>query len=494
MRLIKRLEKSSDFWFLVSFNILFFFLRLPSLFEPYWYGDEGIYQAIGLALRNGEVLYKDIWDNKTPAIYYLYGLLGSDQFLTKLASLIFGIIGIIFFFLLAKKMLIKVRSYRISTLIFSVLFGLPLIEGNIANAENFMIPLIIMSAYLVYKSTQEKRGNKTKQLALAGLILGLSFLFKIVSIFDFAAFCSFLLIYDFPEKINIDNILKQIKIKLSQLFIFGISFLFPFFLTVVYFSINHILKLYLSSIFLSNVGYVGYGNNFIIPQGLLILKLILLSIALILIFIKRKAIKFDSALFVLVWLSFSFFNVFFSQRGYPHYVLVLIPAFCLLFGSIFIYNKFSKGMVLIFIGSFLVILHFFSFYWKSIDYYKNFLAFVLDHKSVNSYQSFFDGNTPRDYEISMFIKSEINENDKIFIWGNNAQVYKLTDKVPPAKYTVAYHITQYPDGLSSTKDALRKTNPKIIVIMPNVSPYPFSLYNYQIAINIGGALIYERDN
>ena len=29
------------------------FLRIPSLFEPYWYGDEGIYLTIGQAMRHG---------------------------------------------------------------------------------------------------------------------------------------------------------------------------------------------------------------------------------------------------------------------------------------------------------------------------------------------------------------------------------------------------------------------------------------------------------
>ena len=40
-----------------------FLLRIPSFWEPYWYGDEGIYLAIGQALQRGAVLYRDIWDN-----------------------------------------------------------------------------------------------------------------------------------------------------------------------------------------------------------------------------------------------------------------------------------------------------------------------------------------------------------------------------------------------------------------------------------------------
>ncbi|PIV07387.1 hypothetical protein COS53_02565, partial [Candidatus Shapirobacteria bacterium CG03_land_8_20_14_0_80_35_14] len=54
--------------------ILFFLLRLPSLFEPYWYGDEGVYLALGQGIRHGLTLYSQIYDNKPPAIYYLAAL------------------------------------------------------------------------------------------------------------------------------------------------------------------------------------------------------------------------------------------------------------------------------------------------------------------------------------------------------------------------------------------------------------------------------------
>ena len=53
----------------------------------------------------------------------------------------------------------------------------------------------------------------------------------------------------------------------------------------------------------------------------------------------------------------------------------------------------------------------------------------------------------------------------------------LTNKLPPGKYAVAYHITSYKDGLSNTQDGLDKSKPKIIVIMPNVPLILFS-FNY----------------
>ncbi|MCL6096639.1 MAG: hypothetical protein M1444_03095, partial [Patescibacteria group bacterium] len=80
----------------------------------------------------------------------------------------------------------------------------------------------------------------------------------------------------------------------------------------------------------------------------------------------------------------------------------------------------------------------------------------------------------------------------IFIWGNNAQLYKLTDKLPPGKYAAAYHITSYPDGVSNTKTGILMKKPKLIVIMPNVGSVPFPLLNYREKIIIDKVLVYER--
>ena len=68
------IEKKSYVWVLLGIICAFILLRLPSLIEPEWYGDEGIYRTIGLALSRGEVLYRDIWDNKPPLLYWMCAL------------------------------------------------------------------------------------------------------------------------------------------------------------------------------------------------------------------------------------------------------------------------------------------------------------------------------------------------------------------------------------------------------------------------------------
>ena len=163
--------------------------------------------------------------------------------------------------------------------------------------------------------------------------------------------------------------------------------------------------------------------------------------------------------------------------------------------GLFLLNKnFSKLAGVISIASFIVVLLSFTFYIKTAFYYQNFISFVVGNKNASSYQRFFDANTPRDYEIASFINLSALPKDNIFIWGNNAQVYYLTNKLPPGKYTVAYHITSYKDGFANTLQGLSIDRPKFIVIMPNVGAYPFSLTGYAQQISLQGAQIYEKSN
>ncbi len=78
-------------------------LRIPSWFEPYWYGDEGIYLTIGQALRRGVHLYSQIHDNKPPLLYFMAALAGGNQFWFKFLATIWNLATIGVFYKLMGK-------------------------------------------------------------------------------------------------------------------------------------------------------------------------------------------------------------------------------------------------------------------------------------------------------------------------------------------------------------------------------------------------------
>lgn len=497
MRILQKLEKSKNFWFLLIASFSFFILRFPSLFEPDWYGDEGVYQAVSIALRNGRLLYQDIWDNKPPLLYLVYGFFGTDQFWIKFASLVFGLSAIVVFFYLSRKLFRNFNACIISTSFFAILFGLPMLEGNIANAENFMLfPILLSALFLtnihepVKTITEKAKERNIKIIFAAGLLLGIAFLFKIVAIFDFAAFLLFLFFID-------SNLINHLKKKnyqsyeVKKLFSYVGGFLLLPTLTALFFFLKGAFIPFINATLFSNIGYVGYGNQFLIPQGLLILKLILLVFISYFIFLKRGRLG-TGAVFALLWISFSLFNTFFSQRPYTHYILVLLPSFAILLGLILEGGRLRKFFLSLFLTVLFLLATNFSFYSKSLPYYGNFLSFVTEGKSVRDYQRFFDRTTPVDYELASFIKVNTNKKDYIFTWGNNAQLYKLSDKLPPGKYTVAYHVTSSKNGLKETAKDLNTKKPKLIIIMPYMKYFPFELTGYVQRVMIDQALVYER--
>lgn len=516
MKALKKLEKNKTFWFLLGISVLFFFLRLPSLIEPYWYGDEGVYQVISKALIEGRELYSQIWDNKPPLLYLIYALFNGDQFGVRILSLIFGIATVILFFKLTTTIFKKQIPAIISTAFFALIFGTPVLEGNIANAENFMLLPIIGAAILIYKNSPlisspadalAKAGHSS--LPIAGLLLGTAFLLKTVALFDFAAFTIFLLIISLPENFAFKNLLlvnqkygsrlakksySEIYKKLRSIGVnFALSFLTPIILTGLYFFINKSFGEFVDAVFIRNINYVGYANNLLIPNGLLLLKLIIFLGVLIFLCKKRRSLS-KAELFVLLWLIFSFFSSFFSGRPYPHYALLTLPPISALLGLILI-NKTKQAFfaAILIISIILINQTFGPDYFKSVSYYKNSLDFITGKKNVDGYRAFFDNKTQRDYEIASFIKTHALPDDKIFIWGDSPQIYKLAGKLPIGRYTVSYHIVEYDTDASETGQALQKEPPKYIIVLEEAEPFPFSLSSYSQKYIFKESMIYERD-
>lgn len=499
MKFIEKIEKIKGIWFIIFISFFFFLLRLPSLIEPYWYGDEGIYEVIGLALNNGRMLYSQIWDNKPPLLYFIYAIAHADQFTVRLLSILAGVSSTIFFYYLSKNLFRPHRISAICTVFYVLLFATPVIEGNIANAENFMLLPIIAAALFIYKSSEAQRkihlhfGKylifNTNYLILlsAGLLLGVAFLLKIVALFDFSAFFVFLA---WEHK----RLYKELAKKLA---IYTFGFLAPITLATIYFLIQGSVVDFLQATFFSNIGYVDYKNKFIISQGFLLLKLLALFASVALVFWKGRNIP-KSAMFVLLWLFFSTFNVFFSGRNWNHYLLVLLPSTILLLGLLF--DRIAQKIRTVILILLLAIIYCVNAYFKvgigtigkAIQYYQNFALFIADKKSPIEYQKYFDGRVPGDYEIARFIKNNIKPGEYVFIWGNNPQIYALSNTLPPGKYIVEYHISQGSKAMEETVEDLKRTKPKYLIILSDMTGFPFSLGEYINKYNFAGANIYER--
>jgi len=420
------------FWFSWP---LFFLLRLPSLFEPYWYGDEGVYLSLGQGINHGLTLFSQIHDNKPPLLYYFAALpsnlpAGWQIFGFRFLLLLWMIPTVYVFYLLSQKFLSKSLS-RISVLVFILLSSIPLIEGNIANAEIFML-LPTLAAFLIFPS----------RIFLSGLLLGLALTFKIpVAVEFFFLFCWLIFIID---KFNLT---KNFKLKFKNYIVFVFAFFLPILLFYLYFVLRGAGSQFLFAALLQNFGYLGSwttgSQSASAASGGLIWRLGLIFLSWILLFFLYRKKRLDKKLFFLsAWFIATLFGALLSARPYPHYLIQLLPPLLILLFSLRRNFYLSVFLLVLLVAS---ILKYKFYFYSTLPYYQNFINYVLKLKSTFQYRQYFGVNVNNIYELSTLIKSKTDPENTIFIWGDEPYLYPLTDRLPASKYVVAYHIVDFND-------------------------------------------------
>ncbi len=482
--LIKFLKKHR---LLIIFSLVFIFLRLPSLFEPDWYGDEGIYLALGEAVRQGSVLYSQIHDNKPPTLYFLAAF-AQTVFGFRLLLTLWMIPTIYAFYRLSKKFFSSKLSL-ISTFLFLVLTSIPLFEGNIANAEVFMLLPTILGVYLVLFSPSPFR------FLLSGLLLGFAFTIKVPVVVEFAFLCLWIFIAG----------LKKIPQTIGNLFVFVFSFFLPIAVYSLYYFSKGAFNDFIFASLLQNFGYLsswatGTHSGSATSGGLVVRALILFGFWLIIcLLIFKKKISWSVASLSL-WFSAALFGALLSTRPYPHYLIQILPPLVILLVSLFdskvlVFAKLIFFSLFVFFGY--VFFHYHFYVYPVFSYYRNFYSHLGSLNSL-SYRNYFGGAVDETYQISSYLKSSLPASEKLFVWGDSPFIYVLTNHLPVGRFTVAYHIVDF-NQYQTIYDQLKIDFPKIIVYYhQNSRPYPqlddFINRYYSPVKVYGSAVIFQSHN
>lgn len=448
---------------------LFILLRLPSLFEPYWYGDEGIYLVLGQAIRKGRALYSQIHDNKPPALYYLASIVRTVFGFRFLLTLVM-VPTIYYFYRLSLKFL-STKKAILSSFLFLILTSIPFLEGNIANAEVFMLLPTIL-AFLIYKP------DNFFNLFLSGFLLGLAFTFKVsvsieLSALVFFSFCFF--VVSFFKKPS----LKKIFPVILKICLLSISFFVPILLLAFYYWYKQNLADFLFASLFQNFSYLsswktGSHSGSATQGGILSRAIVLITFWLFCLFLYlKKKIKPNNIL-LLVWFSSTVFGALLSTRPYPHYLIQILPPVCILFFNLFqskkITSNLSKAISIFVISLSILFFRYYNFYtYPTLSYYKTFYT-NLNKPSV--FKNFFGSHVAQNQQIVDYLSPRLTVTDNIFIWGDSPYIYTLLDKLPTYKYVVAYHIVDF-DGYDDLIFNLKSFLPKFIIYypMPN-RPFP----------------------
>ncbi len=439
-RLTVWLEKNEG---LILILLLVIVLRIPSLFEPYWYGDEGIYLVLGQAFKKGLVFYRDIHDNKPPLLYLLAAIAGNVFYFRLMLMVWFGIATAVFFKLMQIVLPKRKLAWYGATLAMIVLTTM--FEGNVANAEIFIVLPVVLAMLMVVK--------KTKNWLGVGLLFSVGFLFKVPAVFDFTALLIWLLFWQ--------------KTKLANIFKCLLGFIVPISLTIIYYGVVGGLEPYVRSALLQNVGYLTSWQTGQQGSGGLMNRGIIIAVFLAMFYPLAKKFKLSRwASLMVIWFLLAMYGALLSERPYPHYLIQpAVPGVLLL--ALFLYSRRKVLKLVIVVTGILG-----GWWWQQIKfwgyplvpYYINFVQYITQQKSLEEYRNYFDPRVNQTYKLGEYLKMSTLPQDRVFIWGDEPGVYALGERLPVGRYTVAYHVVDF-NGYEETIKAWGKQPPKVVLVM-----------------------------
>jgi 4-amino-4-deoxy-L-arabinose transferase-like glycosyltransferase len=157
-------------------------LRMPLLGIPFE-RDEGEYAYIGWRLQHNELPYRDWFDQKPPAIFWVYRLALSLPLepvrAVHFVGLLFSAAASCALFFIGLRFMSRFWAW-IAAALLAVLAADPLIQGQAANTELFMLlPLILSQVALLRAASNSKR--TVLFMILAGALTGVAITFKQVA-------------------------------------------------------------------------------------------------------------------------------------------------------------------------------------------------------------------------------------------------------------------------------------------------------------------------
>lgn len=470
------------------FFVIIILLRIPSFFEPFYYGDEMIYLTLGQGVRQGIPLYLGLHDNKPPLLYLFAAVVG-NVFLFKVLLASFNLLAIYLFWKITNNLFPKKVSFqKLATILFGLLTTIPLFEGNIANAENFMMVPTLLAFYILLAKEQT-----AKNVFISGMLFSVAALFKIVAAFDILGLVAFWLIFSKKE-----GFVKFVK---NTVFL-SIGFVLPIMLTFIWYFLRGALQPYLIAAFLQNIGYVsswkraGAADPFIVKNAPLLIRFGVMLTGFVILWVSNKKLS-KPFIFVSCWLLASLFAVTLSERPYPHYFLQSVAPVSIFLGMLFTFKNVEQSLAVIPLTLAFFVPYFYKFwYYPTLPYYQRFFQFATKQIDQKQYFEKFGQRVPSNYKVAEFLKTSASKYDKVFVWSNDsAAIYALSRRLPPTKYVADYHFIDF-----STKEETFKTlgenPPKFIVITPNAYEFPeletFVKANYLLIDNIDSASVWLK--
>ncbi|MDA0301780.1 MAG: glycosyltransferase family 39 protein [Chloroflexi bacterium] len=431
-------------------------LRIPSFFEPHWYGDEGVFAAIARQLLDGRRLYEEAWDHKPPLIYVLYagimGVFGESMPALRAAVTLAVVATQVCLFAIVRPTFGVARG-MVAAGVYGLLMAYPALEGQLALTEVFMVACTAAAMLLALRLGSGHAGlSQTTGWIAAGLLLSAAAGFKPVALLDAAALLTFVLLGGAGS------------VRRALLLLAGLAT--PWVLVLAGFAVAGSLPAFLDA----NVGfqlrYVGDSDRaadwpYFVAAALLLPLCFAIA--------GRRSV----ATLIVLWLGFALAGSLVGGLQYAHYLIqacpplavasVTVPARVTPRATVRVASAvaLSGALYLAVSGSTELLTREAREYGR--EYYAAF-GRAVEQRQLEEFHAYFGGSWHPTREVVAALHRAGAGGHDALVWSNRAWIYPLAGLRPIAPYVVEHHTRGRPDLQERIAEAVRTVPATFIVI------------------------------
>ncbi len=455
-------------WSLTVPVVLLLLLRLPSLFEPHWYTDEAGYANTAWLMTHGKVLYLTVWNNKPPLLFWIYDLalawFGPSEFGLHLFSTVAEVAALAAIWRLLRENWPGRWSWM-GTLVGALLLGLPLLGGDLALPENFLIAPEAWAMVWVLGAARGSPGRRQYlQAAAAGVLVALACLVQQTAAGVAVVGVVFLAILPGRRSVvaaatmAVSGVLVIVLGMMPALLAAGFHRVFYFLVTSYGDYTTNTLPLNLASVAPRVAG------------GVLLVVGVLVA--------RRRSSAF---LLLWGWLAVELFIYMLPNRAYPFHLLPAAVPLVVLLGALKrpkwpTWRSWAAWAFVPLVGSALVS----GAIWgsmfagtkpqgslytiaRSAGYYPMFVGRLVGVVGLTEYDDFYDRRVLAEQEAGRWIRAHHLQGSTAVVWSADSWAYLLTPLTPVLPAPPIYKDFDWLGG-KQLLERTRRLHPRVILV------------------------------
>lgn len=400
--------------------IALIFITITSELSPIYpmntWCDTNSFFTMGKAMFRGVSIYKDLFEQKGPFLYLIYGIGYLISNINFFGVFILEVISFSIFLKIMHKILelLEYKNSNCLLIIYTFIITTSISFAGGGSAEEFCFPFIAFNNLVLLKIVHDKQ-IQFKEYIFNGISAGLVFIIK----FNLIAFWipTFILL-----------IIKKVKFK--EICAFVIPILLPIILSLIYFLIKDSMLEYIDTYVIKNLFLYNTNNSMNIIESLLMriidmgndifINFILITSILLIYSFEKKNMKYH---FIIIFIPFYFiccqktFHYYYTLPFYIPLLLYITP----IYSNI---NMKSIYLILLLIPlTFLLGKHTYILKYKKEDFVQYKFSEIInkyEDKSLLNY-NFIDSG--------FYLRTNVTPNIKFFHKMNFEQFVEMEEKI-----------------------------------------------------------------